>query len=97
MDVTGGSLEEYWPSSIAAAAILCAASELPTLSFVTPEHAESWCDGLCKVSTFTYIFLIANYFTYTVFTQLNHQPHIFNTVYMRNVEDRCYICTFKPQ
>ncbi|XP_057528819.1 cyclin-D1-1-like [Amaranthus tricolor] len=43
-----GSLEEYWPSSIAAAAILCAASELPTLSFVTPEHAESWCDGLCK-------------------------------------------------
>lgn len=42
------SFQEYWPSSIAAAAILCAASEMPSLSFVTPEHAESWCDGLCK-------------------------------------------------
>ncbi|GMH31140.1 hypothetical protein Nepgr_032983 [Nepenthes gracilis] len=38
---------EHWPSSIAAAAILCAASEIPNLS-VTPEHAESWCDGLKK-------------------------------------------------
>lgn len=42
------SFVEYWPSTIAAAAILCATSELPSLSFVTPEHAESWCDGLCK-------------------------------------------------
>ncbi|CAO2829082.1 unnamed protein product [Amaranthus hypochondriacus] len=40
--------EEYWPSSIAAAAILCAASEMPSLSLVTPQHTESWCDGLCK-------------------------------------------------
>ncbi|XP_019102604.2 cyclin-D1-1 isoform X2 [Beta vulgaris subsp. vulgaris] len=43
-----GSFLEYWPSSIAAAAILCAAIEMPSLSFVTLEHAESWCDGLCK-------------------------------------------------
>ncbi|XP_021747693.1 cyclin-D1-1-like isoform X2 [Chenopodium quinoa] len=47
-NIREGSLVEYWPSSIAAAAILCAASEIPSLSFVTPEHAESWCDGLCK-------------------------------------------------
>ncbi|GAB4839847.1 hypothetical protein Ancab_020557 [Ancistrocladus abbreviatus] len=39
---------EHCPSTIAAAAILCAASEVPYLSFVTPEHAESWCDGLNK-------------------------------------------------
>ncbi|KAH9623311.1 hypothetical protein KSS87_000448 [Heliosperma pusillum] len=43
-----GSIVEYWPSNIAAAAILCASSELPSLSFATPQHAESWCDGLCK-------------------------------------------------
>ncbi|XP_074309816.1 cyclin-D1-1-like isoform X2 [Silene latifolia] len=43
-----GSIVEYRPSNIAAAAILCASSELPSLSFATPEHAESWCDGLCK-------------------------------------------------
>ncbi|KAL8150206.1 hypothetical protein V2J09_020014 [Rumex salicifolius] len=41
-------LLEYKPSSIAAAAVLCAASEIPNLSLVTPEHAESWCDGLNK-------------------------------------------------
>lgn len=44
------SFLEYWPSCIAAAAILCAASEIPNLSLVNPEHAESWCDGLHKVS-----------------------------------------------
>ncbi|KAM7269121.1 hypothetical protein ACFE04_024618 [Oxalis oulophora] len=42
------SFVEYWPSSIAAAAILCAASEIPILSMVNPEQAETWCDGLCK-------------------------------------------------
>lgn len=42
------SFLDYWPSSIAAAAVLCAASEIPSLSFVTPEHALSWCDGLSK-------------------------------------------------
>ncbi|GMY26162.1 cyclin-D1-1 [Fagus crenata] len=42
------SFLEYWPSCIAAAAILCAASEIPNLSLVNPEHAESWCDGLHK-------------------------------------------------
>ncbi|XP_021651370.1 cyclin-D1-1 isoform X1 [Hevea brasiliensis] len=42
------SFLEYWPSSIAAAAILCAANEIPNLSLFNPEHAESWCDGLSK-------------------------------------------------
>ncbi|XP_059446271.1 cyclin-D1-1 [Corylus avellana] len=42
------SFLEYWPSCIAAAAILCAASEIPNLSLANPEHAESWCDGLHK-------------------------------------------------
>ncbi|OAY49871.1 cyclin-D1-1 isoform X2 [Manihot esculenta] len=42
------SFLEYWPSSIAAAAILCAANEIPNLSLANPEHAESWCDGLSK-------------------------------------------------
>ncbi|KDP21306.1 hypothetical protein JCGZ_21777 [Jatropha curcas] len=42
------SFLEYWPSSIAAAAILCAANEIPKLSLVNPELAESWCDGLSK-------------------------------------------------
>jgi hypothetical protein len=47
---TEASFLEYWPSCIAAAAILCAASEIPNLSLANPEHAESWCDGLHKVS-----------------------------------------------
>ncbi|KAL9226309.1 hypothetical protein vseg_002139 [Gypsophila vaccaria] len=47
-NIQEASFQEYLPSSIAAAAILCAASELPSLSSVTPKHAESWCDGLCK-------------------------------------------------
>ncbi|KAE9607101.1 putative cyclin B3, G2/mitotic-specific [Lupinus albus] len=38
----------YWPSCIAAAAILCAANEIPNWSLVKPEHAESWCAGLRK-------------------------------------------------
>ena len=42
---------EYWPSCIAAAALLCAANEVQSLSVVNPEHAESWCNGLRKVST----------------------------------------------
>ncbi|KAL9240919.1 hypothetical protein vseg_015085 [Gypsophila vaccaria] len=47
-NIQEASYQEYMPSSIAAAAILCAASELPCLSSVTPELAESWCHGLCK-------------------------------------------------
>uniref|UniRef100_A0A9I9D2H7 B-like cyclin n=1 Tax=Cucumis melo TaxID=3656 RepID=A0A9I9D2H7_CUCME len=39
---------EYWPSCIAAAALLCAANEVQSLSVVNPEHAESWCNGLRK-------------------------------------------------
>ncbi|KAL8137745.1 hypothetical protein V2J09_003746 [Rumex salicifolius] len=42
------SFLEYRASSIAASAVLYAASEIPKLSLVTPEHAESWCDGLSK-------------------------------------------------
>ncbi|KAE9613414.1 hypothetical protein Lal_00016397 [Lupinus albus] len=38
----------YWPSCIAAAAVLCAANEIPNWSLVKPEHAESWCEGLRK-------------------------------------------------
>ncbi|KAE8698893.1 Cyclin-D1-1 [Hibiscus syriacus] len=39
---------EYWPSSIAAAGILCAANDIPNLSLVNPEHAELWCNGLSR-------------------------------------------------
>ncbi|XP_052184310.1 cyclin-D1-1-like [Diospyros lotus] len=42
------SLLEYWPSCIAAAAILCAARDIPSFSLVNPAHAESWCEGLSK-------------------------------------------------
>ncbi|CAI0627528.1 unnamed protein product [Linum tenue] len=45
---TEASFVEYRPSSIAAAAVLCAADEIPSLSLANPEHAESWCDGLSK-------------------------------------------------
>ncbi|KAK2408153.1 cyclin-D1-1 [Trifolium repens] len=38
----------YWPSCIAAASILFAANEIPNWSYVKPEHAESWCEGLRK-------------------------------------------------
>lgn len=48
---TEASFLEYWPSCIAAAAILSAANEIPNLSLENPEHAESWCGGLSKVST----------------------------------------------
>ncbi|KAH9609146.1 hypothetical protein KSS87_002372 [Heliosperma pusillum] len=47
-NIQEASFLENSASSIAAAAILCAASEIPILSFATPEHAESWCDGLSK-------------------------------------------------
>ncbi|KAG2702130.1 hypothetical protein I3760_06G076000 [Carya illinoinensis] len=47
-NIQEASFLEYWPSCIAAAAILCAAGEVPNLSLVNPEHAESWCDGLHK-------------------------------------------------
>ncbi|KAF5726766.1 cyclin-D1-1-like [Tripterygium wilfordii] len=48
-NVQEASFVEYWPSSIAAAAILCAANEIPNLSLIVdPQHAESWCGGLSK-------------------------------------------------
>lgn len=47
-NIQEASFLEYWPSCIAAAAILCAANEIPKLSLVDPERAESWCDGLSK-------------------------------------------------
>ncbi|KAK4790852.1 hypothetical protein SAY86_031265 [Trapa natans] len=48
-EIQEASFLEYLPSCIAAAAVLCAASEIPSLmSFVNPENAESWCDGLIK-------------------------------------------------
>ncbi|KAM1437891.1 hypothetical protein ACFX14_011677 [Malus domestica] len=47
-NIQESSFLEYWPSCIAAAAILSAADEIPNLSLENPEHAESWCDGLSK-------------------------------------------------
>nr|QYW07122.1 cyclin D1-2 [Dimocarpus longan] len=47
-NIQEASFLEHRPSSIAAAAILCAANEIPNLSLFNPEHAESWCDGLSK-------------------------------------------------
>ncbi|KAK9119627.1 hypothetical protein Scep_017720 [Stephania cephalantha] len=38
----------HWPSVVAAAAILCAADEIPNLSPVAPGNAEAWCNGLSK-------------------------------------------------
>ena len=46
---TEASFLEYWPSCIAAAAILSAANDLPNFSFVNAGHAELWCDGLSRV------------------------------------------------
>ncbi|KAJ4972715.1 hypothetical protein NE237_005889 [Protea cynaroides] len=41
---------DYWPSTLAAAAILCAANKIPILSaVVNPGSAGSWCDRLNKV------------------------------------------------
>lgn len=37
---------DYWPSAVAAAAILSAAEAIPNLSLVSPENAVSWCLGL---------------------------------------------------
>uniref|UniRef100_A0A1J3CWG6 Cyclin-D1-1 n=1 Tax=Noccaea caerulescens TaxID=107243 RepID=A0A1J3CWG6_NOCCA len=49
-NIKEASFLEYWPSSIAAAAILCVANELPSLSSVANpyESPETWCDGLSK-------------------------------------------------
>ncbi|ONI30567.1 hypothetical protein PRUPE_1G259100 [Prunus persica] len=47
-NIKEASFLEYWPSCIAAAAILSAANEIPNLSLENPEHAESWCGGLSK-------------------------------------------------
>ncbi|KAK9107980.1 hypothetical protein Syun_023991 [Stephania yunnanensis] len=38
----------HWPSVVAAAAILCAADEIPNLTPVAPGNAEAWCNGLSK-------------------------------------------------
>lgn len=40
---------DYWPSCVAAAAILAAADAIPNLSLVNPENAVSWCVGLSNV------------------------------------------------
>ncbi|KAK6133715.1 hypothetical protein DH2020_032625 [Rehmannia glutinosa] len=42
------SLFEYRPSCVASATILYAANDIPKFSFITAQHAESWCDGLQK-------------------------------------------------
>ncbi|KAL1215337.1 Cyclin-D1-1 [Cardamine amara subsp. amara] len=49
-NIKEASFLEYWPSSIAAAAILCVANELPCLSSAVNPHEspETWCDGLSK-------------------------------------------------
>ncbi|KAJ1389905.1 Cyclin-like [Sesbania bispinosa] len=47
-NIQEASFLAYWPSCIAAAAILYAANEIPNWSVVKPEHAESWCEGLRK-------------------------------------------------
>ncbi|RDX74064.1 Cyclin-D1-1, partial [Mucuna pruriens] len=47
-NIKEASFLAYWPSCIAAAAILHAANEIPNWSLVKPEHAESWCEGLRK-------------------------------------------------
>ncbi|KAH6826777.1 CYCLIN D1 [Perilla frutescens var. hirtella] len=46
--VQEASFVEYRPSCIAAAAILCAANDLPKFSMISAQHAESWSDGLDK-------------------------------------------------
>ncbi|KAL1327628.1 hypothetical protein HN51_037636 [Arachis hypogaea] len=47
-NIQEASFLAYRPSCIAAAAILCAANEIPNWSLVKPENAESWCQGLRK-------------------------------------------------
>ncbi|CAH8392166.1 unnamed protein product [Eruca vesicaria subsp. sativa] len=49
-NIREASFLEYRPSSIAAAAILCVANELPSLSSAGNPHEspETWCDGLSK-------------------------------------------------
>ncbi|KAG2321580.1 hypothetical protein Bca52824_014793 [Brassica carinata] len=49
-NIKEASFLEYRPSSIAAAAILCVANELPSLSSAANPHEspETWCDGLSK-------------------------------------------------
>ncbi|XP_015884178.2 cyclin-D1-1 [Ziziphus jujuba] len=47
-NIQEASFLEYWPSCIAAAAILSAAGDIPDFSMVNPEKAQSWCDGLSK-------------------------------------------------
>ncbi|XP_071736460.1 cyclin-D1-1-like [Rutidosis leptorrhynchoides] len=47
-NIQEANLLEYWPSCIAAAIILCAASDLSNFSLINAEQAECWCDGLSK-------------------------------------------------
>jgi cyclin D1/2/4 len=46
--ILGANFVEYWPSCIAAATILSAASHLPNLSLFSAEDAQGWCNGLSK-------------------------------------------------
>ncbi|KAG8049695.1 hypothetical protein GUJ93_ZPchr0009g765 [Zizania palustris] len=39
---------DHCPSSMAAAAVLCAGGEIPSLTFVSPELAVNWCIGLAE-------------------------------------------------
>ncbi|EAZ44579.1 hypothetical protein OsJ_29198 [Oryza sativa Japonica Group] len=39
---------DHCPSSMAAAAVLCATGETPSLAFVNPELAVNWCIGLAE-------------------------------------------------
>ncbi|KAL8550445.1 hypothetical protein ACS0TY_009034 [Phlomoides rotata] len=48
LTIQESSFLECRPSCIAAATILIAANDLPKFSFITAQHAESWCDGLHK-------------------------------------------------
>ncbi|PKA47865.1 Cyclin-D1-1 [Apostasia shenzhenica] len=37
---------DYWPSSIAAASIICAADEIPDIACTDPQQTLNWCTGL---------------------------------------------------
>ncbi|RZB99373.1 Cyclin-D1-1 isoform B [Glycine soja] len=52
-NIQEASFLAYRPSCIAAAAILTAANEIPNWSVVKPEQAESWCQGIRKVSIYS--------------------------------------------
>lgn len=47
---TDASILQYRPSCIAASALLCTATNIQALPHMESEIAESWCDGLSRVS-----------------------------------------------